>query len=99
MQRPMTPDERLAVSIPEAARLLAVSRATGYRLVARGAIPSVPLGPRLVRVPLDALRQQLAAAVVPPAPPSIPPSDSPSGVAPHAVLDPAPTPTCGAASD
>lgn len=44
----------LAVSVPEAARLLGISRGLAYELVARGELPSVRLGRRLV-VPSHAL--------------------------------------------
>jgi excisionase family DNA binding protein len=44
----------LAVSVPEAARLLGISRGLAYELVARGDLPSVRLGRRLV-VPRHAL--------------------------------------------
>lgn len=43
-----TPPERLAVSVNEAARLLGVSRDLVYDLVARGELPAIRLGRRLV---------------------------------------------------
>lgn len=46
--------ERLVFSVPEAAELLGVSRAFAYELVARGNLPSIRLGRRLV-VPRVAL--------------------------------------------
>ena len=48
---------RLALSVPEAAELLGISRALAYELVARGEIPSIRLGWRIVvpRVALHAL--------------------------------------------
>jgi excisionase family DNA binding protein len=39
-------EERLTVSVPEAARLLGVSRSTVYELVRRGVLPSVRVSPR-----------------------------------------------------
>jgi excisionase family DNA binding protein len=53
---------RLVVSVPEAARMLGVSRTLGYELVARGELGSVRLGRRIV-VPLAAIEQLLASAV------------------------------------
>jgi excisionase family DNA binding protein len=47
-------DQRLVFSVPEVAELLGVSRAFGYELVARGDLPSLRLGRRLV-VPRAAL--------------------------------------------
>ena len=49
----------LVLTVEEAADVLKVSRAKAYDLAARGAIPTVKLGPRLTRVPVDALRRQL----------------------------------------
>jgi excisionase family DNA binding protein len=49
----MTP---LAVSVPEAARLLGLSRSTTYAAVKRGDIPSVRIGGRIV-VPLRRLEE------------------------------------------
>ena len=57
--------EPLVATIPEAARALQVSVPTAYRLAASGVLPTVRLGPRLTRVPLDQLRAQLAAASTP----------------------------------
>ena len=45
---------RLALSVTEAAALLGISRALAYELVARGELPSIRLGRRLV-VPKVAL--------------------------------------------
>lgn len=42
------PPDRLAVSVNEAARLLGISRDLAYDLVARGEIPAIRLGRRLV---------------------------------------------------
>ncbi|MGH9043834.1 MAG: helix-turn-helix domain-containing protein [Acidimicrobiales bacterium] len=51
------PSSRLVFSVPEAAELLGISRALGYELVARGELPSLRLGRRIVvpRVALLAL--------------------------------------------
>jgi excisionase family DNA binding protein len=49
----MTP---LAVSVPEAAALLGLSRSTAYAAVNRGEIPSVRIGGRVL-VPLRKLEQ------------------------------------------
>jgi excisionase family DNA binding protein len=56
------PDGRLVVTVPEAARMLGVSRTLGYELVARGELGAVRLGRRVV-VPLAAIEELLAAAV------------------------------------
>lgn len=50
-------DNRLTVNVEEAAQLLGISRALGYELVARGELPSIRLGRRIVvpRRALDAL--------------------------------------------
>jgi excisionase family DNA binding protein len=45
---------RLALTVTEASSLLGISRALAYELVARGEIPSIRLGRRLV-VPTAAL--------------------------------------------
>jgi excisionase family DNA binding protein len=53
----MADQECLTLSVPEAAQLLGVSRALAYQLVARGELPSLRLGKRLVipRHVIDAL--------------------------------------------
>ena len=50
--------ERLTLTVEEAAELLGVSRALGYELVARGEIPSLRLGRRIV-VPRRAIEAML----------------------------------------
>ncbi len=50
--------ERLALSVEEAGGLLGISRDLAYDLVARGELPSVRLGRRLV-VPRRALEEAL----------------------------------------
>lgn len=47
--------EKLTVTVAEAATMVSVGRSTGYELVARGEWPSITIG-RSVRVPVDALR-------------------------------------------
>lgn len=54
------PAPRLVLSVPEAADLLGISRALGYELVARGELPSLRLGRRIV-VPRAALLALVAA--------------------------------------
>ena len=46
--------DRLALSVPEAGVLLGISRALAYELVARGELPALRLGRRLV-IPRAAL--------------------------------------------
>ena len=53
--------ERLTVSVPEAARLLGVSRMTAYSAIREGVIPSLRIG-RRVLVPRAALDRLLAQA-------------------------------------
>lgn len=48
--------ERLAVSVPEAARMLGVGQATLYQYVRAGLIPHVRIGRRIV-IPLKALEE------------------------------------------
>lgn len=54
--------ERLAISVEEAGAVLGISRDLAYDLVARGELPSVRLGRRIV-VPCRALEQTLARAL------------------------------------
>ncbi len=51
----------LVLNVPEAGRLLNLSRATAYALAAAGVIPTIRLGKRLV-VPRKALEELLASA-------------------------------------
>jgi excisionase family DNA binding protein len=55
--------ERLVWSVEEAGRLLGISRAHAYELVARGELPHLRLGRRLV-VPKQAIEGLLARADV-----------------------------------
>jgi len=50
--------ERLTVSVPEAAKMLGISKNSAYNAVARGSVPSLRIGKRIV-VPLAALRRIL----------------------------------------
>jgi excisionase family DNA binding protein len=52
--------ERLLYPIPEAAELVAISRATFYKEIARGAIKTVRIG-GAVRIPADELRRYVAS--------------------------------------
>jgi excisionase family DNA binding protein len=54
-------DDRWAVSIPEVARRLDISRATAYRLVANGDLPSIRLGRRRV-VPIAVISKTITPA-------------------------------------
>jgi excisionase family DNA binding protein len=53
--------ERLVLTVTEVGQLLAVSRAFAYELVARGELPVIRLGRRIV-VPKAALMEFLEAA-------------------------------------
>ncbi len=53
--------ELLVYSVPEAGRLLSLSRATSYMLAKQGIIPTIRLGRRLV-VPKIAIERMLAEA-------------------------------------
>lgn len=55
-------EERLVWTVEEAGRLLGISRAHAYELVARGELPHVRLGRRVV-VPKHAIEMILARAV------------------------------------
>jgi len=57
----VVPLEPLAVTVPEAARLLGVSPALAYELIARGDLKAVRLGRRLV-VPVASLRELLGTS-------------------------------------
>lgn len=69
------PPERLAVSVNEAARLLGISRDLAYDLVARGEIPAIRLGRRLV-VARRALQHLLAGQAVTAGDPPVDPAAS-----------------------
>jgi excisionase family DNA binding protein len=52
--------EPLTVTVPEAAKLLGIGRTIAYRMVLRGELPCVRIGPKMVRVPLAELRAWIA---------------------------------------
>ena len=54
-------DERLTLTVPEAAKLLGIGRQTAYEAVRTGAIPVIRFG-RIIRVPRCALERLLANA-------------------------------------
>jgi excisionase family DNA binding protein len=54
-------ERRLTVGVPEAGRMLGISRSLAYELVARGELPSVRLGRRIV-IPIRAIEELLASA-------------------------------------
>jgi excisionase family DNA binding protein len=56
-----TNDERLTLSVPEAARLLGISRQSGYEAATRGEIPTIKIGHRVL-VPRAQLEKLLAGA-------------------------------------
>jgi excisionase family DNA binding protein len=64
----MTRDGRLVLSVTEAAGLLGISRGLAYELVARGELPSLRLGRRIV-VPRRALEALLEPDVADPVDP------------------------------
>ncbi len=45
------PDDGALLTVTEAAKVLRISRALAYQMVAKGELPSVRIGNRLVRVP------------------------------------------------
>lgn len=54
--------ERLCISVPEAARLLGISRNTGYEMVRLGQLPTIRCGQRRLVVPKAALLKMLEEA-------------------------------------
>jgi excisionase family DNA binding protein len=56
--------ETLVYSVPEAGRLLSLSRATAYSLASQGTLPTIRLGRRLV-VPRKALEELLQSVSKP----------------------------------
>ena len=55
--------EQLTVSAADASRMLGISRSHAYELIARGELPSLKLG-RRVLVPISALRRLASAGEV-----------------------------------
>ena len=64
----MTRDGRLVLSVTEAAGMLGISRGLAYELVARGELPSLRLGRRIV-VPRRALEALLEVGIAEPVDP------------------------------
>jgi excisionase family DNA binding protein len=52
----------LMVRPVEAAAMLSISRSSVYELVASGALPSVRIGGRMVRIPVAAIRRMAESA-------------------------------------
>jgi excisionase family DNA binding protein len=59
-------ESRLTLKVEEAAEILGISRALAYELVARGELPSLRLGRRIV-VPRRALEEMVGQAGAQPA--------------------------------
>ncbi len=55
-------DKRLCITVPEAAKLLRISRNHGYDLVKRGELPVMRFGKRLI-IPRAALERKLEEGV------------------------------------
>ncbi len=55
-------EQRIVLTVEEAARRLGIGRSLAWRLVQEGEIPSVRLG-RLVRVPMRQLEEWLQAQI------------------------------------
>ena len=55
----LKPDETLCISVPAAARILGVSRNTGYEMARLGQLPTIKCGQRRLVVPKDALMKML----------------------------------------
>jgi excisionase family DNA binding protein len=55
----VTEPQKLTLSVPEAAKLLGISRGLAYEAVRRGDIPSVKIG-RKILVPRQRLERMLA---------------------------------------
>jgi excisionase family DNA binding protein len=58
-------EESLLLTVPQAARLLQVSRNTAYELIGRGELPAIRLGERLIRIPRFALESWIRRQVPP----------------------------------
>ena len=54
--------ERLTLNIPEAAKVLGISRGSAYELAAQGKLPVIHLGLKRMVVPIVALERMLAEA-------------------------------------
>ena len=64
----MSNDRRLSLTVMEAAEVLGISRTLAYALVARGELPSLRMGRRIV-VPRRALEALLQAGIADPVDP------------------------------
>ncbi len=72
MKRTRTEEDPLLVTVPEAARLLRISRNLAYELVRQERIPFIRLGRRLL-IPRRGLEEWVAReAGLPPPPPATP---------------------------
>lgn len=60
----LTRDRPLTCSVPEAGRMLGLSRCSAYAAAANGEIPVIRIG-RLVRVPIAALERMVEQASAP----------------------------------
>lgn len=58
---PNDPTQRLTLTVEESARILGISRATAYEAVARGEIPCIRIGRRIL-VPIAGLNRLLESA-------------------------------------
>ena len=58
LSRYATIDRRLCVTVPEAAKMLGISRNFCYQLVREGKLPSIKFGKRIL-IPLAALEKML----------------------------------------
>jgi excisionase family DNA binding protein len=58
-------DDQLLLTVPEAAKVLRVSRAFTYELIARGDLPVVRLG-RRVLIPREELERHVRASIAGP---------------------------------
>ena len=67
-------DEVILLTVPEAAKLLRISRNLAYELVARGEIPAIRLG-RVIRVPRAPLEEWVKSEA------ALPSHRSPDGAA------------------
>lgn len=73
---PVAGEDRLVLTVTEAGRLLGISRAFAYELAARGELPVIRLGRRLL-VPKRPLLELVGAISHPPVGAAVPGSDSP----------------------
>ena len=54
--------DKLAISVPEAAKLLSISKSTAYSLCEQGILPAIRCGQKRLIVPVRALEQFLEQA-------------------------------------